>query len=69
MDELVKMVQDRAGIGDEGKARTAVETVVGFLKDRLPDPVAGQIDGVISGGGQSGGSPMDKVGGMFGGNG
>lgn len=68
MDQLVNMVQERAGIDDEGKARKAVETVVGFLKDRLPDPIAGQIDGVVSGGGgKGGGSPMDKVSGMMGG--
>ncbi|MGH2371416.1 MAG: hypothetical protein ACRDI2_24855 [Chloroflexota bacterium] len=42
-------------------------TVVGFLKERLPDPIAGQIDGVISGSGEGSGSPMDKVGSMFGG--
>lgn len=66
MDQLIKMVQDRANI-DEGPARTAVDTVVGFLKDRLPDPIAGQIDGVISGSsGSEGGSPMDQVGGILG---
>lgn len=65
MDQLVKMVQERTGI-DESQARTAVDTVVGFLKDRLPAPVAGQIDGVISGGeSREGGSPMDQVSGMF----
>lgn len=64
MDQVVKMVQERTGI-DEGQARTAVETVVGFLKDRLPAPIAGQIDGVISGSGE-GGSPMDQVTGMLG---
>lgn len=66
MDQLVKMVQERAGI-DQSQARTAVDTVVGFLKDRLPGPVAGQIDGVISGGssGEEGGSPMDQVSGML----
>lgn len=66
MDQVVKMVQERTGI-DESKARTAVDTVVGFLKDRLPAPVAGQIDGVISGGGSGdeGSSPMDQVSGML----
>lgn len=62
MDQLVQMVKERANLDDD-QARTAVDTVVGFLKDRLPDPIAGQIDGVISGSG----SPMDRVGSMFGG--
>ena len=29
----------------------AVETVVGFLKDRLPGPLAGQLDNALDGGG------------------
>jgi hypothetical protein len=31
-------------------SRTAVETVVGYLKAKLPAPIAGQIDGLIAGG-------------------
>ncbi|MGH2446819.1 MAG: DUF2267 domain-containing protein [Candidatus Limnocylindria bacterium] len=66
MDQLIRMVQDKANI-DEGQAKSAIDTVVGFLKEKLPDPIAGQIDGVISGSGEGSGSPMDKVGSMFGG--
>jgi hypothetical protein len=62
MDELIQKVQLRANI-DEDQASTAVNTVVDFLKDRLPEPLAGQIEGVLSG---EAGSPMDKVGSMFG---
>ena len=71
MEELVRQVSQRAGI-DEGKARAAVETVVGFLKDKLPAPVAGQLDGVLGGGGAGGGlseqagNLMGGLGGMFG---
>jgi len=69
VDQVVKLIQERTGI-DAGQARTAADTVVDFLKDRLPAPIAGQIDSVISGsGGEGTGSPMDKVGGMFGGSG
>lgn len=64
MDQLIQQVRERANIDDD-QARTAIDTVVGFLKERLPDPIAGQIDGVISGSGA--GSPMDQVGNMFGG--
>lgn len=66
MDQIVKLIQERTGIGEE-QARTAAETVVEFLKDRLPAPIAGQIDNVISGSGSGEGSPMDRVGSMFGG--
>ena len=44
MDELVKLVSQKTGLPTE-MATTAVETVVGYLKGRLPAPVAGQIDG------------------------
>ncbi len=49
MDELVKQVAQRTGIS-EAQARTAIETVVGYLKTKLPAPVATQIDAVLSGG-------------------
>ena len=46
MDELVKLVAKKTGL-PEDKAKVAVETVVGFLKQKLPAPVASQIDGVL----------------------
>jgi hypothetical protein len=49
MDELVKLISKKTGLSAE-KATTAVETVVGYLKGRLPAPVAGQIDGILAGG-------------------
>ena len=50
MDQLVKLVSEKAGISED-KARVAVEVVLDFLKKKLPAPVAGQIDGVVKGGG------------------
>ena len=47
MDELIRLVSQRAGIAEES-ARTAVETVVGFIKEKLPAPIAGQVDSVLS---------------------
>jgi hypothetical protein len=74
MDDLIKQVTERTGIS-ESQARTAVETVVGFLKERLPAPLAGQVDTVIGGAGGALGGIADKagdvlggLGGMFGGN-
>jgi len=54
MEELVKQVAQRTGISEDN-ARTAVTTVLGFLKDKLPAPIASQIDNVVGGGGESGG--------------
>lgn len=47
MDQLIKQVSERAGIS-EAQAKTAVESVVGFLKERLPSPIAGQVDNVLN---------------------
>jgi hypothetical protein len=48
MDELVKLVAQKTGL-PEDQAKVAVETVVGFLKQKLPAPIASQIDGVLGG--------------------
>ena len=73
MDELVRQVVERTGIS-EPQARTAVETVVGFLKERLPAPIAGQVDnavagsaGVVGGIADKAGDVLGGLGGMFGG--
>jgi hypothetical protein len=46
MDELVKLVAQKTGLSQE-MAKLAVDTVIGFLKQRLPAPIAGQIDGIL----------------------
>jgi hypothetical protein len=63
MDELVRQIQERTGI-DEAQARGAAETAINFIKERLPEPLRGQIDGFLSGGGASGNMP--DLGGMLG---
>lgn len=69
MDELVKRISEKTGISED-QARSAVNMVSGFLKEKLPAPIAGQIDNVLSG---AGGGMTDtlsdaaaKVGGIFG---
>lgn len=62
MEELVRLVSERTGLPPE-TARTAVETVLSYLKERLPAPIAGQIDGLLGSGGASGG-PGDLLGGL-----
>jgi hypothetical protein len=46
MDELVKMVVEETGL-PEAQARKAAEAVVKFLKTKLPEPLAGQIDNFL----------------------
>ena len=68
MQQLIDQVTQRTGI-PEDKARAAVDTVVGYLKEHLPGPVASQLDGAMSGGGAQaqGSGMMDKAKGMLGG--
>jgi uncharacterized protein (DUF2267 family) len=63
MDELVNRVAERAGISQD-QAREAVNTVIEFIKEKLPPAFAGQVDNFINGGkiGGLGGF----MGGMFG---
>jgi hypothetical protein len=67
MEELIKQVTAKAGISED-QARSAISTVLDFVKARLPEPIAGQVDNVIGGGGGVGGVAgdiADKVGGLF----
>ncbi|HET7599633.1 MAG TPA: hypothetical protein VFK09_05050 [Gemmatimonadales bacterium] len=65
MDELINMVAQKTGLGPD-KARTAVDTVLGFLKNRLPGPIASQLDSAVSGAGAGSGGAGKGLGGMFG---
>jgi uncharacterized protein (DUF2267 family) len=55
MNELVQRVVQQAGI-PEDTAQQAINAVLGFLKERLPGPVATELENVMNGegGGQSG---------------
>jgi hypothetical protein len=68
MDELIKQITERTGISEE-QARGAVELVVEFLKQRLPEPAAGYLDTAITSPKADGavGGIMDRLGGLFGG--
>jgi len=46
MEDLVKLVSERVGISKEN-ATHAVKTVVVALKERLPGPVASQLEGLL----------------------
>ena len=65
MDELVKMVADRVGIS-EAQAKQAVEMTLAFLKDKLPEPIAGQLDAALEGDVSSLGDLAGGLGKLFG---
>ena len=64
MDELVKLVAQKAGISEE-QARTAVQTVIDFIKPKLPAPIGSQIDTILSG--SAAGDIGKQLGGLLGG--
>jgi hypothetical protein len=67
MDELVKLVATKVGISPD-QAEKAVTTVLGFLKERLPEPIAGQLDNLVAGGSTgAGGLDLGVVEGALGG--
>lgn len=72
MEELIKLVSEKTGLPPQA-AKLAVETVVQFLKAKLPGPIASQLDSVVAGGGVSAEGALGQVGdlakglgGMFG---
>ncbi len=62
MEELVNLVAQKTGLPQD-KAKVAVDTVLNFLKQKLPAPIAGQIDAAISG---NTGDLTNQIGGLFG---
>jgi len=55
MEQLIAMVVEKTGISEEA-AQNAVDVVISFVKEKLPEPIAGQIDGLLSGENDSEGS-------------
>ncbi len=70
MEELVKQIVSKTGISED-QARSAADTVVGFLKAKLPAAVGGHLDSVLgSAAGALGnvdlGAVTSGLGGLFG---
>ncbi len=75
MDELIKTIQEKTGLPVD-KAQDVIETVVGFIADKLPGPIGDQVKGFLgegeggdSGGGEGGGlmdQAKDALGGLGG---
>lgn len=68
MEILIKMITEKTGIS-QAQATTAVQTVVSFLKEKMPAGMGSQVESFLKG---QPGSPglseniKDKIGGMFG---
>ena len=82
LDDLVKRISEKTGL-PEAQAQSAAEAAIGFVKEKLPAPIAGQVDSYLGvgtssgdGGTESGGgdlmgqaqNALGNLGGIFGGN-
>ncbi|MBX3170531.1 MAG: hypothetical protein KF760_24200 [Candidatus Eremiobacteraeota bacterium] len=65
MEELIKLIEQKTGL-PESQARQAAETAISFIKGKLPEPLAGQLDGLLAGK-APGGDVLGKLGGLLGG--
>lgn len=70
MEQLVAQIAQRLGVSNE-QAMEAVTMVVSYVKDKLPPPVAAQVDGVLAGQdlnalGDQAQQVLGSLGGMFG---
>lgn len=65
MEELVNVVSEKTGLSEE-MSRQAVEVVLAYLKEKLPAPIAGQLDNLLEGGGDLGDLAQKGLGGLFG---
>ena len=66
MNDMIQRVIERTGL-PEDKAAAAVQSVIGFLKEKLPAPVASQIDSLAGGNGSGVGEKIGGVGASLGG--
>jgi hypothetical protein len=65
--EIVQLVSSKTGL-DEQTATTAVDTVLNWVKQKLPPQFAGELDVLLSGGQTTGtgGGILGAVQGLFG---
>ncbi|MBT8038539.1 MAG: DUF2267 domain-containing protein [Verrucomicrobiae bacterium] len=66
MDELKKQLMEKLGL-DEAISQQAIDMVLGFVKDKLPENVQGLVDSAASGELPDTGGLLDQAKGLFGG--
>ena len=64
VDDLIKTIQEKTGLPVD-KAQDVIETVVGFIADKLPGPIGDQVKGFLGGDGDAGGDGGGEGGGLL----
>lgn len=62
---VVQLIQERTGISEQ-QAEQALDTVVAFLKEKLPEPLAGQLDTLVKSDVSAVEGMLGNLGGLFG---
>lgn len=65
MNELIKRITDRVGI-NEDQARGAAQTVIEYLKQKLPSSMSSHLDSLLGSGESGGGNIAEEAGKIFG---
>lgn len=66
MDELKKQLAEKLGLSED-ISQQAVDMVLGFVKDKLPEGMQDMVDSVMSGEMPDTDGLLDKAKGLFGG--
>ncbi len=66
MNELKQQLMEKLGL-DEGISDQAIEIVLGFVKDKLPEDLQGMVDSISRGETPDMGGALGAVKGLFGG--
>ena len=68
MEELKQQLMDQLGLDDPTSGK-AIEIVLGFIKDQLPEGMQGMVDNLIDGAGDGldAGDALNALKGMLGG--
>jgi hypothetical protein len=65
MEELINQISSRTGLPQE-QAQQAAEAAIDFIKSKLPEPFASQVDGLLSGNAEGMMGQLGNLGGMLG---
>jgi hypothetical protein len=64
MNELVQLVQEKTGLSQE-MAQKVVDTIAGYLKTKLPEPMAAGLESLLGGSAGAAGEAGADAGGVM----